>query len=83
MKSLGRDDKQLMQLIQENMFVFDNLIMADDKSLQTLLRNVETELLVLSLKGADEPLREKYSLVCQQELRQIFRMKWVQWGLLD
>ena len=26
-----------MQLIQENMFVFDNLIMADDKSLQTLL----------------------------------------------
>ena len=59
MKSLGRDDKQLMQLIQENMFVFDNLIMADDKSLQTLLRNVETELLVLSLKGADEPLREK------------------------
>ena len=59
MKSLGRDDKQLMQLIQENMFVFDNLIMADDKSLQTLLRSVETELLVLALKGADEPLREK------------------------
>ena len=59
MKSLGRDDKQLMQLIQENMFVFDNLIMADDKSLQTLLRSVETELLVLALKGGDEPLREK------------------------
>jgi flagellar motor switch protein FliG len=59
MKSLSREDKQLMQLIQENMFVFDNLIMADDKSLQTLLRSVETELLVLALKGADEPLREK------------------------
>ena len=59
MKSLSREDKNLMQLIQENMFVFDNLIMADDKSLQTLLRNVDTELLVLSLKGADEPLREK------------------------
>ena len=59
MKALSREDKQLMQLIQENMFVFDNLIMADDKSLQTLLRSVETELLVLALKGADEPLREK------------------------
>ena len=59
MKSLSREDKNLMQLIQENMFVFDNLIMADDKSLQPLLRNVDTELLVLSLKGADEPLREK------------------------
>ena len=59
MKSLGREDKNLMQLIQENMFVFDNLIMADDKSLQTLLRGVDTELLVLALKGADEPLKEK------------------------
>ena len=59
MKSLGRDDKQLMQLIQENMFVFDNLMMADDKSLQTLLRSVDNEMLILSLKGADEQLREK------------------------
>ena len=38
---------------------FDNLIMADDKSLQTLLRNVDNEMLILSLKGADEQLREK------------------------
>jgi len=59
MKSLGKDDKNLMISIQESMFVFDNLIMSDDKSLQTLLRNVDTEDLVLSLKGADEPLREK------------------------
>jgi flagellar motor switch protein FliG len=59
MKSLGKEDKNLMISIQESMFVFDNLIMSDDKSLQTLLRNVETEDLVLALKGADEPLREK------------------------
>jgi len=59
MKSLGKDDKNLMISIQESMFVFDNLIMSDDKSLQTLLRNVDTEDLVLALKGADEPLREK------------------------
>jgi len=59
MKSLGKEDKNLMISIQESMFVFDNLIMSDDKSLQTLLRNVDTEDLVLSLKGADEPLREK------------------------
>ena len=41
------------------MFVFDMLIMSDDKSLQTLLRMVDTDLLVLALKGADEPLQEK------------------------
>jgi flagellar motor switch protein FliG len=59
MKVLGKDDKTLMQAIQESMFVFENLIMSDDKSLQTLLRSVETEDLVLALKGADEQLREK------------------------
>ncbi|MEK9850086.1 MAG: flagellar motor switch protein FliG [Candidatus Puniceispirillum sp.] len=59
MKSLGKEDKTLMTAIQESMFVFDNLIMSDDKSLQTLLRGVDTEDLVLALKGADEPLREK------------------------
>ena len=52
-------DKDLMQAIQDNMFTFENLGMSDDRSLQTLLRSVETEDLILSLKGADEILREK------------------------
>lgn len=59
MKNIGKDDKTLMQSIQESMFVFETLILSDDKSLQTLLRNVETELIVLALKGADEALRDK------------------------
>ena len=49
-------DKDLMQAIQDNMFTFENLGMSDDRSLQTLLRSVETEDLILSLKGADEVL---------------------------
>jgi flagellar motor switch protein FliG len=59
MEVIGEEDRNLMQAIQESMFVFDNLLESDDKSLQTLLRNVETEDLVLALKGADEPLRDK------------------------
>ena len=59
MNALKEDDEDLMVAIQESMFVFDNLIMSDDKSLQTLLRGTDTEDLVLALKGADEPLREK------------------------
>lgn len=59
MKDIARDNKGLMQSIQESMFVFDNLILSDDRSLQTLLRATDAELLVLALKGADEPLREK------------------------
>jgi flagellar motor switch protein FliG len=59
MKDIAKGDKALMLAIQESMFVFENLVMSDDKSLQTLLRSVDTELLILALKGADEPLQEK------------------------
>lgn len=59
MEVIGNEDRNLMQAIQESMFVFDNLLQSDDKSIQTLLRNVETEDMVLALKGADEPLRDK------------------------
>ena len=59
MKDIAKGDKGLMLAIQESMFVFDTLIMSDDKSLQTLLRSVDTELLIMALKGADEPLQEK------------------------
>jgi flagellar motor switch protein FliG len=59
MEVIGEEDRNLMQAIQESMFVFDNLLDSDDKSIQTLLRTVETEDLVLALKGADEPLRDK------------------------
>ena len=59
MKDISRNDRELTQAIRDSMFVFYNLIMSDDRSLQTLLRSVDNELLVLALKGADEPLREK------------------------
>ncbi len=59
LKNVAKYDKNLMQAIQDNMFVFENLLMADDKSLQTLLRSVDTEDLVLSLKGADDTLADK------------------------
>jgi flagellar motor switch protein FliG len=48
-----------MTAIQDNMFVFENLGKSDDRSLQTLLRSVEPDQLVLALKGADETLRDR------------------------
>lgn len=59
MKAIQKESKDLMQSIQDNMFVFDNLVLSDDRSLQTLLRSVDTEVLTLALKGADENLRAK------------------------
>lgn len=59
LSAIRRNDKDLMQAIQDNMFTFDNLGMSDDRSLQTLLRAIETEDLIMALKGATEDLQEK------------------------
>ena len=58
-RSLGKVDKQLAQRIEDEMFVFEDLMELDDKNLGILLRNVENDMLVVALKGADEKLREK------------------------
>lgn len=58
-RSLARVDKKLAQTIEDAMFVFENLAEVDEKNLGVLLRNVESEILVVALKGADDKLREK------------------------
>ncbi|HFE39406.1 MAG TPA: flagellar motor switch protein FliG, partial [Gammaproteobacteria bacterium] len=45
--------------IQELIFVFDNLIEIDDRGIQSLLKEVSSDDLVLALKGADEDIQEK------------------------
>lgn len=59
MESIREFDETLGDAIQELMFVFDNLNLVDDRGIQTLLREVSSENLVLALKGADDALREK------------------------
>ena len=52
-------DADLSEEIQENMFIFDNLLSVDDRGMQTLLREVSTDKLVIALKGAAAELQEK------------------------
>ncbi|KYP11829.1 MAG: flagellar motor switch protein FliG [Limnobacter sp. CACIAM 66H1] len=52
-------DNELSQRIQDEMFTFDNLLDIDDRGMQSILRDVQTDLLVIALKGADEAIREK------------------------
>jgi flagellar motor switch protein FliG len=59
MEEILDTDADLGQEIQDNMFVFDNLIDVDDRGIQTLLREVASEQLLLALRGADEGLKEK------------------------
>ncbi len=59
MDALTEVDEGLSTTIQDLMFVFANLLDVDDRGIQSLLREVATEVLVVALKGADDELREK------------------------
>jgi flagellar motor switch protein FliG len=52
-------DNDLAQKIMDNMFTFDDLGKVDDKGIQSLLKEVQSESLVVALKGATPELREK------------------------
>jgi flagellar motor switch protein FliG len=52
-------DAELAQKIQDNMFTFDDLNKLDDKGFQALLKEVQSDSLVVALKGATPELREK------------------------
>jgi flagellar motor switch protein FliG len=52
-------DNDLAQKIMDNMFTFDDLETVDDKGIQALLKEIQTESLVIALKGAKPEMREK------------------------
>ena len=52
-------DNDLAQKIMDNMFTFDDLDKIDDKGIQALMKEVQSESLVIALKGATPALREK------------------------
>jgi flagellar motor switch protein FliG len=52
-------DNELAQKIMDNMFTFDDLEKLDDKGIQALMKEVQSESLVVALKGATPELRDK------------------------
>jgi flagellar motor switch protein FliG len=57
--SLREHDAELAQQIEDQMFVFENLNDLDDRGIQLLLREVQSESLIIALKGTSTELREK------------------------
>ena len=57
--ALEERDPELAAQLKKLMFVFEDLLSLDDRSVQLVLRNVDSRDLALALKGASEELREK------------------------
>ncbi len=59
MSEIEEDDPELAAQIKQKMFVFEDIVLVDDKGFQKLLRKVETSELAVALKAASDEVREK------------------------
>ncbi|MCB6182422.1 flagellar motor switch protein FliG [Leeia sp. TBRC 13508] len=66
-------DPELAQKIQDKMFVFENVIDIDDRGIQLLLREVQSDSLVLALKGTSQALRDKIFKNMSQRAAEMLR----------
>lgn len=64
---------ELAAKIIDEMFLFENLIDLDDRSIQVLLKQIDTNVLVIALKGAEEELVDKFLRNMSQRAGQLVR----------
>ena len=57
-ESIREFDAELAQKIMDKMFIFEDLLKLDGKSIQMVLKEVATDSLIIALKGATTELRE-------------------------
>jgi flagellar motor switch protein FliG len=59
MDSIKAHDEELAQKIMDEMFVFEDLNQLDDRAVQLILREVQSDSLIVALKGVSDDLRNK------------------------
>ena len=73
MANLKNYDADMAQKIMDEMFVFDNIMDIDDRGIQVMLREVQSESLIIALKGAPQELREKIFKNMSQRAAEMMR----------
>ena len=59
LEAIREQDDALGEQIQDSLFIFENLLTLDDRGVQTILREVQSDTLSKALKGADVAIQEK------------------------
>lgn len=73
MSRIEEKDPILAEEIRKLMFVFDDIVKIDDKGIQSLLKEVPNEKLLLALKTASEEIRNKILKNLSQRAAQMLR----------
>lgn len=59
LESLSASDPELAEKVRSQMFVFEDIVIVDDRSMQLVLREVSTADLAAALKGVRDDVRDK------------------------
>ncbi len=73
MEYLKSYDPDMAQKIMDEMFVFENILDIEDRGIQLILREVQSDSLIVALKGANEELREKIFKNMSQRAAEMMR----------
>jgi flagellar motor switch protein FliG len=72
-ENLRKYDGDMAEKIMDEMFVFDNILEIDDRGIQLLLREVQSDSLIVALKGANPDMREKIFKNMSQRAAEMMR----------
>ena len=73
LERIEADREELAEEIRQSMFVFEDLIHLDDRSIRTLLKEISNDELILALKTASEGLGDKIFGNVSQRAAQMMR----------
>jgi flagellar motor switch protein FliG len=59
LEGLEKDDSELADEVRNRMFIFEDIVTLDDRSVQLVLRQVDAKELAIALKGVDQKVRDK------------------------
>src|ERR1035437_191485 len=71
--ALGEQDSQLADEVRRFMFVFDDIVLLDDRSMQRVIRELDSKDMALALRPATEPLRLKFFQNMSQRAAEMLR----------
>ena len=73
MENVRNYDPDLAQKIEDKMFVFEDIMEIDDRGIQLILREIQSESLIVALKGTNEELRDKIFKNMSQRAAEMMR----------
>jgi flagellar motor switch protein FliG len=73
LESLETDDPDLVEQIRRLMFVFEDIMLVNDKGIQAVMKEVDNDELALSLKTASDELKEKIFNNMSERAAQLIR----------